>query len=40
MTDGMAFAGTDTIQVNQIHWKNWFKRLCHSASKNHSACKK
>ncbi len=31
LTDGTAFAGSDTLQVKQIHWKNWFKRLCHSA---------
>jgi hypothetical protein len=40
LANGMAFAGSDIVQVHQIHWKNWFKRLCHSACKNHSACKK
>lgn len=31
--DGTAFAGSDTIEVVQIHWKHWFRWLCHSACK-------
>jgi hypothetical protein len=47
LTDGTAFAGSDIVQVNQVHWKDWFKRLCHhsdcknhSDGKNHSDCEK
>jgi len=39
LANGMAFAGSDTIQVNHIHWKNWFKRVCHFACMNRSICK-
>lgn len=33
LADGTVFVGSDTILVKQVHWKPWFKWLCHSAWK-------